>query len=260
MSRLFTDLRGFLLVLLMLLGASTQSPVLAQTIDAQAIDAYRSGDYDTARTLWVELLEAEPPVVRGAERARLLFNLGNLAVRTQQDLEAVGWYSASLRLRPRDADTRANLELARLNAELEPADRGDLKDTLARLLGSLTPGESRTFAWVALLPLAVCLLLEALRGGQALRWLCLGALGLAILGSLPLGYALATSMEAPVLIVEAGGAKARSEPRSDAERISVLEAGEPFDRIASYPGWVQLRLDGGKRGWVPETSVFVLDR
>ncbi len=105
-------------------------------IDAEAVAAYRAGDLDTARSLWLELLEAEPRVVRGAERGRVLFNLGNLALRAQADLEAVGWYTASLRLRPRDADTWANLEFARLGTGLEPADRGDLKDTLARLFGA----------------------------------------------------------------------------------------------------------------------------
>ena len=250
--------RTVFLCFLLALGLATSGA--AQGSDAAAIDAYRAGDLASARTLWLELLEAEPPAVEGAERARVLYNLGNLAVREQRDLEAVGWYTAALRLRPRDADTWANLEFARLSGGLEPADRGDLAATVSRLLGSLRRDEAVTLAWLALLPLALCLALEALRGGKAVRIASALALCLALMGLAPLAHSLATTVSAPQLIIKAKGAAARSEPRSDAERIETLPSGESYGRVGEYPGWVQLRLAGGRRGWVREESVFALDR
>ncbi len=222
--------------------------------------AYRAGDLDTARSLWLELLEAEPRVVRGAERGRVLFNLGNLALRAQADLEAVGWYTASLRLRPRDADTWANLEFARLGTGLEPADRGDLKDTLARLFGAWTRGESRIIAWLALMPLALALGFEALRGGRAARWACLVALFLASLGSIPWVSSCLSANEESVLVIAERGAAVHTEPRSDAERMATSPAGEILERLAVYPDWLQVRLTSGRRGWLRGNDAFTLDR
>lgn len=244
------------LVALLALASSASS----QTSDAAAVEAYRSGDLGTARTLWLELLEEDPPVVQGAERARILYNLGNLAVRAQDDLEAVGWYTAALRLRPRDADTWANLEFARLSGGLAPADRGDLAATVSRLLGSLERDEAVWLALLALLPLALCLALEAVRGGRVVRVASALALCFALLGLAPLGHSLVTSLDDPQLVIEEKGAAVRAEPRADAERIETLSSGETRERVAEYPGWVQLRLSGGRRGWVRAESVFALDR
>jgi tetratricopeptide (TPR) repeat protein len=250
--------RAVLFVLLATLGCGASAA--AQASDAAAVEAYRAGDLASARTLWLELLEVQPPVVEGAERARVLYNLGNLAVREQRDLEAVGWYTAALRLRPRDADTWANLEFARLTGGLEPADRGDLAATVSRLLGALAREEAVLLALLALVPLALCLALEALRGGRAVRIASALALCLALLGLAPLAHSWTTKLADPQLIVEAKGAAARSEPRTDAERIETLSSGESFERVGEYPGWVQLRLAGGRRGWVRAESVFALDR
>src|SRR6185436_3640855 len=95
----------------------------APGVDQAAIDAYRRGNYDSAKSLWISALESAP--LPSAERARILYDLGNAAFRSDAPLEAVGWYTASLRLRPRDADTWTNLEHARRTAKLDPADRGD---------------------------------------------------------------------------------------------------------------------------------------
>lgn len=262
MSFVMKKLRHMIVCLVVLCMASASSLAFADqhSIDADAVSAYREGDLDTARTLWIELLEQEPAVLRGAERARVLFNLGNLAVRAQDDLEAVGWYSASLRLRPRDRAAWKNLEFARLNSELEEADRGDLRDTLAHLLGSLTPGESRSLALLALLPLAIAFAFEALRGGLFWRLACLAGLLLAIAGAIPLGYSLATAQVDPVMVIEKKGLPARAEPRDDAKRVVLLEAGESYERVNSYPEWVQVRLGAGRLGWVRDTGVFALDR
>ena len=93
-----------LIVILLL----SMSPCFAQ---AQAgfergIDAYRHGEYAEAETLWRETLEEE--LAHGA-RARLYYNLGNAAWRQDHPMEAVGWYSACLRISPRDSDTWRNL-------------------------------------------------------------------------------------------------------------------------------------------------------
>jgi len=255
-------------ILIALLWLACAAPVLATgrqeaggaSRDAEAIAAYRAGDLETARSLWLELLEAEPRQVSGAERARVLYNLGNLAVRDQEDLRAVGYYTASLRLRPRDPDARANLEFARLAAGLPPADRGDLSATVNLLLTWLTRAEAGWLALFSMLPLLVALTLEALRGGRRWRWGAVVGVLLALVGSLPLWVGIARGASDPVLVVAADGAPGRADPRADADLVEAAEPGTTLERVDDYPGWVRVELDRGRSGWVRSEEAFALKR
>jgi tetratricopeptide (TPR) repeat protein len=228
--------------------------------DAAALEAYRAGDLETARVLWREVLEEGREVLPDGQRARLCYNLGNAAARREAWLAAAGWYTAALRLRPRDADAWANLELARLEAGLGAADRGDLRATVERLLSSLTAAESAWLALLGLLPLALALVGEALRGGSAWRLASWSALALALLLALPwLRHRLRTG-GAEVFVVAEEGARARNEPRGDGTSVEELAPGDVHRRIDSLPGWVELELPAGRRGWVRESALLDLDR
>lgn len=231
----------------------------AESHDGEAIAMYRAGDMGAARALWTKSLAAEPRL-EGDERARILHNLGNLAFREGQVLESVGWYTSSLRLRPRDADTWANLEHARREAKLEPADRGDLRATLRRLLGAFTREESRLLALGGLLAWAATLAFEALRGGRAGRWLALGGAAFALLCASPWLHALAAHVDRPALVVEEGKALVRSEPRVDAAVVAEAPAGSEVEEIDALPGWTKIRAADGAEGWVVADSTFALAR
>lgn len=235
----------------------TALPLLfAGDLDERAAEAYRAQDYPTAAALWEQALAgAKWP----GERARLLYNLGNGAYRREQYLEAVGWYTASLRLAPRDGDAWKNLELARSSAELEPADRGDLAATARRLVSSLTRAEAEWLLLLALLGWAACLAGEALRGGRTWRRLCwLGLLAVLVAG-VPLGWHLWHAGERPLMVVQGGGTQGRSEPRSDATALRRLEPGAVVLWRDELPGWVGVRADGTDL-WVRERAVFELER
>lgn len=227
--------------------------------DASAVAAYRAGDLENARAQWTEVLAAEPRI-EGDERARVLFDLGNVAYRQGRTLESVGWYTAALRLRPRDGDTWANLEHARREAKLEPADRGDLKATLRRLLGAFTPAEARLLALAGLLTWAGALAFEALRGGRAGRWLAIGGAGFALLFAAPCLHGAWTDVDRPALVVEEGKALVRSEPRTDAAVVSEAPAGSEVEEVDALPGWTKIRLADGAEGWVGTAAVFALAR
>lgn len=246
-------LRTFLTVLAALLLAV--APLRAQEAGEMA---YRRGDWETARGVWVEAL-AEASGGAPAERARLCYNLGNAAYRAGDLPRAVGWYSAALRLAPRDRDVWHNLELARSEAGLEPADRGDLADTLARVVGSLTLAESEWLVAGSLVLLAACLVGEALRGG-AWRRAAWGAAALVALACLPWAYGLLRAGGAPMLVVAADGASARTHPDPGAESVETLPAGEEVERLDTWPGWVKVLTPRGEERWVQEDRLFDLDR
>jgi tetratricopeptide (TPR) repeat protein len=229
--------------------------------DQAAVDAYRRGDFDTAANLWTAVLEDQGPL-SSAERARILYDLGNAAYRKGNVVESVGWYTASLRLRPRDADTWKNLEYARATAKLEPADRGDLVSTAWRLFTSLTAGESRWLALAGVLLCGAALAAEALRGGRVLRRLAWLSGAVAIATALPWLYHRSQADRDTALVLEATdhGADVRSEPRSDATVVGNVASGEEVERRDELPGWVKVDLPGGNSGWIESRAVFPLKR
>jgi hypothetical protein len=232
-------------------------PIDAVQVDAGAVAAWRSGDLQAAREQWSALLgRADLP---DRERARIAYDLGNAAFRDQRPLEAVGWYTASLRLRPRDADAWANLEHARRVANLEPADRGDLRATLARALASFDPAEARLLALFGLGAWALVLAYEALRGGRAARWAALGGFFLAAACSAPWIAGALGAERNPLLVVAEGGADLLSEPRAGAIAVGRAAAGSVVERTDALPDWVEVRADGAP-GWVSAGSVFELRR
>ncbi len=223
--------------------------------DPSAIEAYRSGDYGTAQLLWKQALDRASDA---RERGRLRYTLGNTAYRQEEFLSAVGWYTSALRDLPRDADLRANLELARLEAGLQPADRGDLAATLRRLLSSLSRAEAAWLSLVALAFLATALAFEALRGGSLWRRVAVTTAALAALGACPLLWHTAQVDERQVMVTAKDGVEGRSEPRLKAQRISRFQGGEVLTWMDALPGWVQVRDGGQREQWVPEDTMFDL--
>ncbi len=239
--------------------ATPQEPADPTALFQRGVEAFRDGDPESARALWLEVLEA----TRGLEpapldRASVLYDLGNAAFRLGQPIEAAAWYTACIRLDPRRSDAWANLELARSRAELDPADRGDLVATLRRALGFLTLAESEWLVLAAAALLLLVLLIEAVRGGLLWKRLALVFLLLLLLAMSPWVWRLSAGGEDPLFVLAADGVSVRSEPRADAAAIERLEPGEEVERVDELPGWARVELSGGERGWVPAEVTLAL--
>jgi tetratricopeptide (TPR) repeat protein len=131
-----------------------------QAFDA-GVEAYRGGDYAAASELWTEALAAP---LAPAERARVCYDLGNAVWRAGRRGEALGWYSAALRAAPRHADARANLEFAREELGLSPADEGSLATAMHRAAARSRAARPRPACSRPSLLLCAALVVEALRG------------------------------------------------------------------------------------------------
>lgn len=235
--------------------AEVSAPAPALQAFQQGVEAYRRGDYASAESLWRRLFERDDEAI---DPAVLRYDLGNAAFRLGRPLEAAGWYTAALRLAPRDADAWANLELARERAGLDPADRGDLVDTLRRLGTALTLAELEWTLVVLAAALLAVLLAEAFRGGLALRRVAWGLAALVLLVALLWAGRLLGRDHAPQFVVEPGGAALRSEPRADATAVGRAEAAAIVETLDGMPGWTRVRADGGLVGWVEEDALLVL--
>lgn len=221
----------------------------------QGVEAYRRGDYASAETLWREALRSDE--LEPFDRAAIARNLGNAAWRQARGLEAVAWYTASLRSAPRDSETWASLEHARQASELEPADRGDLTSTVRRIVGSWTLAEAQwmlagaTFLWF------LALIGEALRGGVVWRAAAWSGFLLVGIASAPLLWHLARADREVWMVVERG-TELSSEPRADLAPTGALEPAQEVTGIDQVPDWVRVETGDGARGWVPRESVMRL--
>lgn len=225
----------------------------------RAVDAYRRGDYEAAESYWRATLE-EPLTtpLTTKERARVLYDLGNAAWRRGEALEAVGWYTACIRIDPRNRDAWYNLNRARSESGLEPADRGDLPATLRRLVRSLTAAESAWLVLAAALLLALPLVGEALRGGRAWKGLSLAAALLLLVSLVPWSRRLFDDPGDPYLVIAQPAIVLRAEPREDLPAIGALDAGEEVQRIDELADWLRIERADGEQGWVPRDTLLAL--
>ena len=229
-------------------------PTVSERFD-QAVGAYRAGDYSSAETLWRSLLNDD---LAKPDRAKVLYNLGNAAYRQDELLESIAWYTSAVRTAPRDGEAWRNLEFARREAELEPADRGDLGATTERLLGSLDRDEAGWLVVWFIGAWTLVLLLEAVRGGSLWRRLALVGFPLVVFSAAPLAWQVTHPSIDPVMTIERPSVSLRSEPSDERAPIGQITAGDVVERIDELGDWVRVVAPDGLRGWVPADSVFEL--
>lgn len=262
MSRGATSAGALALVLALVGTAFARAPQEGGGIDPtvpgrfdRAVGAYRAGDYETARTIWRSLLTEQ---LGRADRGKVLYNLGNAAYRSDELMEAVAWYTSCVRTTPRDADAWRNLEFVRREAELEPADRGDLSATTTRLLESVDPDEAGWLVMIALGAWTVVLLLEALRGGAFWRRMALIGVPVVLACAAPLAWRATRHEVAPHLVTERPAAPMRAEPSLEMGPVGQATAGDVVEKVDELGEWARIETADGLRGWVPEESVFEL--
>ena len=225
-------------------------------VDDAAVEAFRAGQHEVALGLWNEALQAPELGVR--ERSRLLYNAGNAAARGGRWMVAVAYYTEALKGAPRDADLWSNLEYARREAGLEPADRGDLAATCWRLLTAWTETEARWMLLFGTLLLILGFGYEALRGGRAGRAAVWSTLSLALLSSAPLLQLELEDLREEVIVVQERGAALRSEPRPSAQVLEKAQPGTYLVLVDRLGEWVGVLTSDGQKGWVLAEGVFTL--
>jgi hypothetical protein len=218
--------------------------------------AFRAGDADRAVVAWEARLDAR--VDGPHERARLAHNLGVAAHAAGDPLRAVAWYESALRLAPRHRGAAHNLELARADAGLAPKASGDVTSTA---LGLLRRFERHEAEWLALAGAALVLvlgLLEAFRGGRALRGLWIGGVLLQPLFWGPLVRHALVAEADPVMVV-AEGVPVYAMPRAEGKPLTRLDPGTVTERIETYGDWTKVIVQDEER-WIRADAAFPLAR
>jgi tetratricopeptide (TPR) repeat protein len=219
-------------------------------------ELYDAGRYAESAQVYEQIVD------QGYQDSALYYNLGN-AYYKQGDLgRAILNYVRAERLAPRDADVRANLELARAQTIdlLGPAERSLPARLAAAVQSRLTTNElaAATLAlWFLLtLPLAIALFGKpgGLRRASAQVAAVLGLV--LVLGAVTLLVRVNAESDRQGVVVVAETVDVVSGPGPQYVTEFALHAGAEARLIERRGSWARLALpDGGLQGWVPVSAV-----
>lgn len=252
-------LGGALLSLCLLLAAvgAPRASVDAELRMAEGAAQYEAGGFSRAADTWESLAR------EGLEDSRLWYNLGNAYFQQGDMGRAILDYRRALRLAPRDAELRDNLELARsrrVDGDAPLAGGGPIAGLWRWLRARVSTGELAVLGLVVLWVGTILLLLGILRRAswRRLRW---PLVAVALL--LPLLSAAAWTAEwqdwsgreavllAPVVKVSSG-------PGADFITLFEIHAGAELRLREERGNWVRVNLGEDLEGWVPRGSFETL--
>jgi tetratricopeptide (TPR) repeat protein len=219
----------------------------------QAGALYLAGDHDGAARAWRALVD------EGWESTGLHYDLGNALLRLGHRGRAIASYQRALQLDPGDADTQANLELARA----QNVDRlvGEAQPPLhLRLLARTPDGVAVAVFGAAWCALWLLLWLRGRGSRSAGRWLGAAALLAALLavagGALLAGKA--ADRRTPSAVVIAPASPVREGASRTLKAAFELHEGTMVRVLEAQGDLARVRLVNGLEGWVASADLEVI--
>ncbi|NOZ87716.1 MAG: tetratricopeptide repeat protein [Deltaproteobacteria bacterium] len=213
----------------------------------KANEAYKAGHYQKATKLYSILVRS------GLVNGHLYYNLGNSLIRSGRLGKAVAAYLRSRKLIPRDQDVKANLKFARKSAKdaIDPIEPSAFLKTVFFWHYGLNFREVMIAAGIFSLLFWILMILRLFRReSEALKWV-MGvslALALAFAGSLVVRIISPTRLA--VVSVPVVQVKSATSPKATV--LFELHEGAEARMEGEEHGWVKISLADGKRGWVRE--------
>ena len=229
----------------------------AVSVFSEANALYRTGDYDAARSGYLDI------IAMGVTDFRLFYNLGNACFKSNRIGEAIVWYERAQRLRPRDGDVRANLRFACHVKKDRPPPDTDF--ALWRGLAHLYMYPTEDELCIALLVLSLGLLVLSvwrLRSDFDASGMWQGLFRvsgvLTVVAAMYLG-ARVYQLEADVsAVVTVGQATARSGPDLEQTVNFIVHEGTTVHVERQEGEWSLIRLPGGLGGWVSSADMTAI--
>jgi hypothetical protein len=218
---------------------------------AVANQLYENGRYPEAAQTYEQL------IAQGWQDAVVYYNLGNAYYRQEDMGRAILNYERAARLAPRDADIRANLQLAREQVvDQITADDSALNQLTVFARSWLTLNEMAVAAVVIWFLLAACWLVYRRRRTAVWRGLVV-LTGVLLLGGIfSLGTRLYLDTTRPVAIVVVAETAVTSSPNAESPAQFNLHSGTAVHILEQRPQWTNITLPGDQlQGWVPRGVV-----
>ena len=220
----------------------------------QAATLYAQRSYEEAATIYAELLNQ-------GESADLYYNYANACFKLGRTAEAILNYERALKLNPRHADARFNLEYAntQITDKIDPVPTFFFRKWL-RDLGSQLSSDQWAVLSVSLFGATLVLALLFIFGRfVALRKTAffMGIVAL-LLSLISMAYAFSRKrymQEHTEAIVMAGSVTVASAPDRSGTELFVLHDGTKVILTDSVGEWREIRISDGQTGWVPRTAI-----
>jgi tetratricopeptide (TPR) repeat protein len=221
---------------------------------AEANRLYEAGQFAESVVVYQALVDA------GVEDGTLYYNLGNAYFKVGDLGYAVLNYRRAQRLRPRDPDVAANLQLARAQTrdQLEVEDEGALIGFVRSVLVEWTTLDEAAAIMLGLWTLLCALVVAAILwpcGRQGLRYGITVVAVLLALGLLSLGIRMLDMHGSSPAVVVTQSVEVRSGPGVDYLTEFSLHAGTEVRVLEQRGDWVRIALPGDLQGWVPGESL-----
>jgi len=246
------------LLTLGLLALSASAPAPAGSLRSRfeaGNDAYERGDFREAAGIYREIGKA------GARSAALHYNLGNALFKDGKLGEAILEYERAARLSPGDDDVRENLAYLRSLTvdEITPAASPLSALGITFLLALTTPGQEAALMLGAWLAAGAAFGAGLAARSEGFRRTAFYAAGALLVPALLAGAALGTESwiagSAEQAIVLAAEAEVLSGAGSENPTLFTVHEGLKVRIRGRAPGWLQVSLENGLSGWLPDGSV-----
>lgn len=239
-----------LLLIFMMVHAAT--PVDEQI--QQANKLYADGDYVQAAEIYSTLLETY-------QSADLYYNYGNACYKTCNLSMAILSFERALRLNPRHADAKANLEFVnqQITDRIEPVDTFFVAAFFRNLGRSLAADAWGVMSAVLFSLMLIALFVYIFGKILTLRKIAFGLSVFCFVFTIVSGiYAFSQKhfVEDRVeAIVTVGSVSVKSSPDDSGTEIFVLHEGTKVECQDAVGSWSKIRIADGQIGWLPITTI-----
>jgi tetratricopeptide (TPR) repeat protein len=239
-------------------AALAQDAPASADVLAEANALYREGRFAEAADRYREAL------ADGLDGPRIHYNLGNALYRSDELGAAIGHYHLALRMAPRDADIRANLEraLAERPAGTPAPSPSWLHAAGSRVIGTFTLSEFAAFAavcwWIAAAGLVALLIGAGPRRTVTRVAIVFGVLALTGAGLATARWWSHHHLEHAVVVAES--AQMRTGPGESFEVARSVQEGWLLRVLRRDANWAEVVGEAGATGWMPVSALDLLSR
>lgn len=239
-------------------SAFSAAKQIVNATKAEGDSAYIKNDFASAIQIYESLLQQ-------GEAPEIYYNLGNCYYKTDDIARAILNYERALLLSPGNADIRANLEIARSKAidKVTPVPEIFFIAWIKSLVNSQSSDAWARTGIVSFLLLLVSLAIFFFT--QHIKWKKIGFSAAILFLIVTVLSNLFASQQKSYLtnrndaIILSPSVTVRSTPSESGTSLFVLHEGRKVEiKDNSMREWKEIRLEDGKVGWVPSSSIEVI--
>lgn len=239
-------------------SAFSAAKQIVNATKAEGDSAYIKNDFASAIQIYESLLQQ-------GEAPEIYYNLGNCYYKTDDIARAILNYERALLLSPGNTDIRANLEIARSKAidKVTPVPEIFFITWIKSLVNSQSSDSWARTGIISFLLLLVSLAIFFFT--QHIKWKKIGFSAAILFLIVTVLSNLFASQQKSYLtnrndaIILSPSVTVRSTPSESGTSLFVLHEGRKVEiKDNSMREWKEIRLEDGKVGWVPSSSIEVI--